>query len=73
MFKVDNAFLTKNKQVGIQFFDASVKDKHHHPRVATVYPNKKGQLVVDCSLEALRQQEYVWLIEKYNKLVRYYA
>ena len=72
MFKFDNAFLTKNKHVGIQFIDHSISDRHGAKRVATIYPDHKGQLKADCSVVPLRTGEYVSLVEQYNKREKYY-
>lgn len=68
MFKFDNAFHTVNKHVGMQF-----RDFRHKNRVATVYPNKKGQIEMDCSGETLTPQESTSLIQSYNKRLVHYA
>ncbi len=72
MFKFDNAFLTKNKQVGMQFLDRSIKDVHGEPRKATLYPDHKGQLKLDVSVLDTAQEEYVYLVEQYNKKNHWY-
>lgn len=68
MFKFDNAFHTVNKHVGMQF-----RDTHDKNRVATVYPNKKGQLEMDCSGSPLTPQEAQDVVVSYNKRVVHYA
>lgn len=72
MFKFDNAFLTKNKHVGMQFVDVSVKDGKGAVRTATIYLNNKGQLNGDCSLQPLNHDEWTHLVTRYNKLLPYY-
>lgn len=72
MFKFDNAFLTVGKHVGMQFIDHSSKGVDGASRKATVYLDHKEQLKTDCSVEDLRQPEYLHLIKEYNRRLPFY-
>ena len=64
MFKFNNAFHTKNKQVGMQFTDQK--------RVVSIYPDVKGIINIDCSEKPVTQEEGVEITKHYNRLVRFY-
>ncbi len=72
MFKFDNVFFIKAKKVGIQFIDPTTKDAKGEARKATVYPDEKGRIKVDFSFGDARQNEYVHLVQEYNRRNTWY-
>lgn len=65
MFKFNNAFLTSNGGVAIQFFDHNRKAEDGQHGISTIYPDKEGKLHLDSNIK-LEGKDLLHLHKQYN-------